>query len=107
MVKPHNLKAFQEADNSHRLAMERMAQAAKEQGEQGIRAVQIFQTMAATLLESGEVQEYGLDVQSRTSAAWDIAKTYEAQSLDATAAAMGVTRQNLLDQLAAIAPTFS
>lgn len=106
MVKPQNLKAFQEADNSHRIAMDRMAQAAKEQGEQGERAVQLFQTLAGGLLEPDEVMDYGLDVQSRAQAAWEVSKVHEAKSLDATAAAMGVTRQNLLDQLAAIAPTF-
>jgi uroporphyrinogen-III decarboxylase len=106
MVKPHNLKEFQEADSSHRLASERMLQAAKEQGEQGVRAVQIFQTLAGGLLEPDEVMEYALDVQSRANAAWDIAKAYEVQSLDATAAAMGVTRQSLLDQMASAPPTF-
>jgi hypothetical protein len=106
MVKPYNQKAFLEADNSHRAAMERMAAASKEQGDQGIRAIQIYQTLATTLLEPDEVTEYALDVQSRATAAWEIAKAYEVQSLDATAAAMGVTRQALLDQMAAVPPTF-
>lgn len=105
MVKPHNLKAFQEADTSHRLAMDRMKQAAKEQGEQGIRSVQIYVTMATGLLEAAEVSEYSADVQARAETAWAQAKTWEAQSLDATAAAMGVTRQDLLDELAALPPT--
>lgn len=105
MVKPYNQKAFLEADNSHRQSMDRMASAAKEQGDQGIRSVSLFQTMATSLLEPEEVQDYGLDVMSRATAAWNVSKQYEAQSLDATAAAMGVTRQDLLDELALIPST--
>lgn len=105
MVKPHNLKAFQEADNSHRQAMDQMHNAAKLQGDLGIRSVQVFQAIAA-LLEGSEVVDYGLDVQSRATAAWGEAIAWEVQSLDATALAMGVTRQALLDQMAAVPPTF-
>ncbi len=48
-----------------------------------------------------------MDVQSRATTAWDEAILWEVQSLDATALAMGVTRQDLLDQMAAVPPTFS
>lgn len=106
MVKPHNLKTFQETDNSHRLAMERMKSAAKEQSDQGLRAIQLYTTLATSLLEPAEVAEYAADVQARSEAAWAEAKVWEAQSLDATAAAMGVTRADLLADLAAVPATF-
>lgn len=104
MVKPHNLKAFQEADNSHRQCMDQMHTAAKLQGELGIRSVQVFQIIAG-LTESTEIVDYGLDVQSCASSAWAQAILWKLQSLDATALAMGVTRQDLLDEMAAIPPT--
>ncbi len=104
MVKPHNLRAFQDADNSHRQAMEQMHNAAKLQGELGLRSVQLFQSIAA-LTEGSEIVDYGLDVQNRALAAWNEAILWEVQSLDATALAMGVTRQDLLNQMAAVAPT--
>jgi hypothetical protein len=106
MVKPHNLKAFQETDNSHRLAMDRMKAAAKDQGDQGIRAIQLYTTLATSLLEPAEVAEYAADVQARAETSWAEAKLWEAQSLDATAAAMGVTRADLLAELAAVPSTF-
>lgn len=105
MVKPHNLKDFQETDNSHRLAMERMKQSAQQQGEQGVRAIQLYTLLATSLLEPEEVAEYSANVQLRSEAAWAEAKLWEAKSLDATALAMGVTRQDLLDELANIPPT--
>jgi hypothetical protein len=105
MVKPHNFRAFQEADNSHRQCMDQMHSAAKVQGDLGIRSVQVFQTIAE-LTEDDEIVGYGLDVQTRATSAWGEAIVWEVQSLDATALAMGVTRQALLDQMAAIPPTF-
>lgn len=85
--------------------MEQMHSAAKLQGDLGIRSVQVFQAIAE-LTEGAEIVEYGLDVQLRATEAWEEAITWEVQSLDATALAMGVTRQALLDQMAAIPQTF-
>lgn len=82
-----------------------MHNAAKLQGELGVRSVQVFQTIAG-LTEGSEIVDYGLDVQTRATAAWNEAINWEVQSLDATALAMGVTRQDLLDQMAAVSPTF-
>jgi hypothetical protein len=93
-----------ELTRSHTLSMDAMKRAAKEQGDQGIRSVQLF-TQLAAMLTNEERTEAGTIVYTRSLAAWNESKVHEAAGLDATAAALGTTRQDLLDQLAAVPAT--
>lgn len=93
-----------ELTRSHTLSMDAMKRAAREQGEQGIRSVQLFTTLAS-MLTTEERTEAGQIVYARSLAAWNESKVHEAAGLDATAAALGTTREALLAELAAVAAT--
>jgi hypothetical protein len=105
MPAAENQHEFNIADASHRQSMEQMANASKNQGEAAVRAISLWPKIQS-LLEPNEVERFGLNIQARATTAWATAKIYQAQSLDAAALAMGTTRQALLDELAALPPTF-
>lgn len=105
MANPYLTDELAEATKSHKLAMAEMERAAQTQGDKGVRAVQIWGGDILPLLSPEEALEAGGVVQANAKAMWVRAKAHEARSLDATAAAMGVTRKALLDELAAIDPT--
>jgi hypothetical protein len=104
MPNPYLTHEIAQLTQSHGLSLDAMERAAKEQGDQGIRCVQLF-TQLAAMLSTEERTEAGTIVYTRSLAAWNESKVHEAAGLDATAAALGTTRAALLAELAAVPAT--
>lgn len=104
MPNPYLTHKIAQITQYHGLSIESMKAAAREQGLQGIRSVQLWNELAS-MLTPEETAEAGTLVYAASLAAWNESKTFEAAGLDAAAAATGKTRQQLLDELAALPPT--
>jgi predicted Zn-dependent protease len=105
MPNPYLTDEVAELTRSHKQAMQQMKQAATTQGDAGVRAVDLWQQIVA-LISSEEATEAGMEVYRRASEMWATSKVEEAKGLDALALSLGVTRKDLLDELAALPPTF-
>lgn len=105
MPNPYLADEIAELTRSHKQAMERMHSTSREGGEQAVRAVQLWQTFL-TKVSTEEATEAGMLVYAAALERWASAKTWEVQALDALALSLGTTREALLDELAALPPTF-
>lgn len=88
---------------SHGQAVSGMAGAAQQLGSLGIRTVQLWQMAAA--LDPDTAAAAGQAFAAKAAVQWASNKASIVAGLDATAAGMGMTRQQLLDEIAAAAPT--
>lgn len=88
---------------SQKQAVNGMAGAAAQLGSLGIRSVQLWAQAAA--LDPDTAAAAGAAFAADAAVQWATNKTNIVAGLDATAAGMGVTRQTLLDELAAAAQT--
>lgn len=90
--------------DSHGKAMASMESAIKNAGEQGVRAVQIY-AQAAALQTDADNLASGTKLVTESLTKWSETKVYLAQALDATSQGTGKTRQQLLDEVAALDST--
>lgn len=88
-----------EALASHKQAVAGMAGAAQQLGSLGIRSVQLWQHAAA--LDPETAQAAGVAFAADAAAAWAASKPSIVAGLDATAAGRGMTRDQLLADIAA------
>lgn len=88
---------------SHKQSVAQMAVAASQMGSAGIRSVQLW--MMAAALDPETAEAAGAAFAVKAAAQWEANKTSIVAGLDATAAGMGVTRQTLLDEIAAAPAT--
>lgn len=93
------------ARQSHDMAIGRVQRAVVTLGQESYRAVQVWNQNVLPLLDETTGPEAGAQVQAQSIAAWQESAPMLAVALDAVAAASGVTRQSLLDELAQIAAT--
>jgi len=105
MPNPYLTDEISEATRSHKQAMTAMQQASRQAGEQGMRAVSLWQTIVSQLSQE-EAQAAGVIVMQRAKDMWADALTYQAQAMDALALSTGVTRDDLLNEIKAMPDTF-
>lgn len=92
-------KAFDENRVSHGQAMDAAAQAESQQYQQVVRMLTLFRDLKAAC-DADQKTALGLLVGGKAVEQWNDAKAMTAAILQATADAMGVTRQAVLDELA-------
>jgi len=105
MPNPYLTDEIAEATRSHKQSMTAMQQATRQAGEQGVRAVSLWQGIVAQLSQE-EAIAAGLIVQQRATEMWEESKVSQTQAMDALALPLGTTRQALLDELKAMPETF-
>lgn len=94
---------LREIMQSHRQAVAGMAGASQQLGSLGIRSVQLWQMAAALDPESAAAA--GAAFAEKAAAQWAANKASIVAGLDATAAGMGMTREQLLAEIAAAPAT--
>jgi len=105
MPNPYLTDEISQLTSSHKQSMAQMQQVAKQLGEQGVRAVSLWQDLVAQLSQDEAVDAGGI-VYTRALAMWEISKLDVAKGLDALALSLGTTRQALLDEIAKVDATF-
>jgi hypothetical protein len=105
MPNPYLTDEISQLTSSHKQSMAQMQQASKQLGEQGVRAVSLWQGLVAQL-STDEATAAGGIVYERSLAMWEVSKLDVAKGLDALALSLGTTRQALLDEVALVPATF-
>jgi len=105
MPNPYLTDEISQLTSSHKQAMTAMQQTATQLGENGIRAVSLWQELVSQL-STDEATAAGGIVYTRALAMWETSKIDVAKGLDALALSLGTTRQALLDEVASVAATF-
>jgi hypothetical protein len=104
MANPWLTSTLNEITQSHKIATISILDYIHQAAEQSRRAVQLW-IQFVSLVDQEDLTGAGALVQQDATVSWNISKNHLATSLDAAAAAMGTTREDLLSQLSQVPQT--
>lgn len=90
--------------SSHAQSVQAMQGAAKQMGDQARRGVQLW-AMASAIVDEAERTAAGIKFAADAAARWQSSRADLATAIDALALSTGLTRQQILDDLAAAPAT--
>lgn len=105
MPNPYLTDEISQLTASHKQSMAQMQNASRQLGEQGVRAVSLWQDLVAQLSQDEAVAAGGI-VYTRALEMWATSKLDVAKGLDSLALSLGTTRQALLEEVGKVAATF-